>query len=129
MEGIQASEMREKLIHWIQEGLRLFPHLAGLLQNDDGARAQELEREVDKLRRELTDNRKELDDLRKEQDRLRADRDEVGQALARLMDSVQPISQIAQRFGPRRSPFEREQRAGADPRAPSPAPAPAPKPG
>jgi septal ring factor EnvC (AmiA/AmiB activator) len=117
MEGMPAPENREKLSHWVQEGLRFFPHLASLLHGEEGARAHELEREMEKLRRELADARRELDDLRKEHERLRADRDEVGHALSRLMDSIQPINQLAHRLGFRRSPFEREHRPPADPKA------------
>ena len=141
MEGIPAPETRDKLSHWVQDGLRLFPHLAALLQTEEGGRAHELERECEKLRRDLADTRKELDELRKEHERLRSDRDEVGQAPGRLMDSVQPINQLAHRLGLRRSPFEREpreprgggdQKTGdqkpGDQKAPGPAPTPAPAP-
>ena len=86
----------------------------------------ELERESEKLRKEVADLRRELEELRKEHERLRTDRDEIAVVLNRLMDSVQPISQIAQKLGVRRSPFER------DPKAPAPAAppgAPTPKPG
>lgn len=116
MDGMPASDTREKLAQWVQEGLRLLPHLLPLLHGDTAAaRVVDLERESDKLRKEVSDVRRELDDLRKEHDRLRADRDEVGLVLSRLMDSVQPINQIAQKLGVRRSPFER------DPKAPAPA--------
>jgi hypothetical protein len=119
MEGTPAPETREKLSHWVQEGLKLFPYLATLLQGEEGGRARELERELDKVRRELSEARKEADDLRKEYERLRADRDEVGQALGRLVDSVQPISHMAQRLGFRRSPFDREHRPPAEVKAPA----------
>lgn len=126
MDGMPAAEMREKVAHWVQDGLRLLPHLPPLLQGDTAAaRVVELERESGKLRKEVSDLRRELEELRKEYDRLRTDRDEVAAVLNRLMDSVQPISQIAQKLGVRRSPFER------DPKVPTPAAptgAPAPKP-
>jgi predicted nuclease with TOPRIM domain len=122
-----SAETREKVAHWVQDGLRLLPHLPPLLHGDTAAaRVVELERESEKLRKEVTDLRRELEELRKEHERLRTDRDEIAVVLNRLMDSVQPISQIAQKLGVRRSPFER------DPKAPAPvAPpgAPTPKPG
>ncbi len=112
-----AGETREKLAQWVQEGLRLLPHLLPLLHGDTAAaKVVDLERESDKLRRETSDLRHELDELKKDHDRLRADRDEVALVLNRLIDSVQPISQIAQKLGGRRSPFDR------DPKAPVPAP-------
>jgi len=117
------SETREKVAHWIQEGLTLFPHLPYLVRGDGAAaRAAELERDCEALRREVSELRRELDDVRRDHERLRAERDEVAQALSRLMDSVQPMSQIAQKLGVRRSPFER------DPRSSSPATPPTHKP-
>jgi chromosome segregation ATPase len=86
----------------------------------------ELERESEKLRKEVADLRRELDELRREHDRLRTDRDEVAVVLNRLMDSVQPINQIAQKLGVRRSPFERDPKASAA--APAPTGSPTPKP-
>jgi predicted nucleic acid-binding Zn-ribbon protein len=122
MEGMATPDSRERVVQWVHEGVKLFPHLSALLQSESGAaRSAELERECERLRKELAETRKELDDLRKDHERLRADRDEVAQALVRLMDSVQPINQIAQKLGVRRSPFER------DPRSPSPS-APSPRP-
>lgn len=127
MEPAAAAEIRERVARWVQEGLKLLPHLPTLLHGDE--RTADLERECEKLRREL-------EDLRKEQERLRADRDEVTHAFGRLMESVQPISQLVQKLGVRRSPFERDPRAAAaapapGPAAPSTAPpaAPVPTPG
>jgi len=116
-----APETREKVAHWVQDGLTLFPHLPALLQADEGgsARLADLERECDRLRKEAGDLRRELDDLRREHDRLRAERDEVTQAFAKLMDSVQPMNQIAQKLGVKRSPFDR-----SGPGAPAPFPRP-----
>jgi predicted nucleic acid-binding Zn-ribbon protein len=117
MEGMAASDPRERVVQWVHEGVKLFPQLSALLQADSGsARTAELERECERLRKELAEARKELDDLRKDHERLRADRDEVAQALARLMDSVQPINQIAQKLGVRRSPFDRDPRPASPPR-------------
>ena len=116
MEGTPGAEVREKVTHWVQEGIKLLPTLPALLQHDEAV-------EADRLRKQVSELRRELEDLRKEHERLRADRDEIGQALNRLMDSVQPINQIAQKLGVRRSPFE------SGPKAPSAAPAPAPTPG
>ncbi|MGH7309323.1 MAG: hypothetical protein ACREK6_11570 [Candidatus Rokuibacteriota bacterium] len=127
MDGMPTGETREKVAHWVQEGLRLLPHLPPLLHGDTAAaRVVELERESEKLRKELADLRRELDELRREHDRLRTDRDEVAVVLNRLMDSVQPINQIAQKLGVRRSPFERDPKAPAA--APAAAASPTPKP-
>ncbi|OLC17123.1 MAG: hypothetical protein AUH29_03155 [Candidatus Rokubacteria bacterium 13_1_40CM_69_27] len=129
MEPTVAADIRERVAQWVQEGLRLLPHLPGLLHSAEAARAAELERECEKLRREL-------EDLRKEQERLRGDRDEVTQAFSRLMESVQPINQLVQKLGVRRSPFERDPRGSATPPAPGTTapsggtpPGPAPTPG
>jgi TolA-binding protein len=86
--------------------------------------------EADRLRKQVAELRKELEDLRREHERLRADRDEIGQALSRVMDSVQPINQIAQKFGVRRSPFEGGPKPAAPgaPTTPSAAPAATPGP-
>lgn len=121
MNETPTVDMREKVAHWVQDSLKLLPHLPALLHGDDAgaARVAELQRECERLR-------KELDDLRKEHERLRSDRDEVTQALGRLMDSVQPINQLAQRLGVRRSPFDREARPASSAPPPTTAPAPAP---
>src|SRR5262245_21106161 len=117
MEGFTpGTDVRERTAHWVQEGIRLLPHLPALIHNEDAT-------EADRLRKQVAELRKELDELRREHERLRADRDEIGQALTRVMDSVQPINQIAQKLGVRRSPFE------GGPKAPAPAPAPPPAPG
>lgn len=126
MEGTPASDVREKVSHWVQEGMRLLPHLPVLLHHDEAA-------EADRLRKQMVDLRKELEDLRREHERLRADRDEIGQALTRLMDSVQPINQIAQKLGVRPSPFQGGPKpptpaSATPPSAPAPAPAPGPAP-
>ncbi|HEV8640575.1 MAG TPA: hypothetical protein VGV13_05705 [Methylomirabilota bacterium] len=133
MEPTVAADIRERLARWVQEGLKLLPHLPAFLHGDD-PRTAELERECEKLRREL-------EDLRKEHERMRADREEVTQAFGRLMESVQPINQLVQKLGVRRSPFERDPRAApasptpsttapsaTTPPGPAPAPGPTPKP-
>src|SRR5262245_51198312 len=122
MEGLApGSDVRERTAHWVQEGIRLLPHLPALIHHEDAT-------EADRLRKQVAELRKELDDLRREHERLRADRDEIGQALSRVMDSVQPISQIAQKLGVRRSPFEGGPKAPAPAAAPPPAPGSAPRP-
>jgi hypothetical protein len=108
MEGLApGTDVRDRTAHWVQEGIRLLPHLPALIHHEDAT-------EADRLRKQVAELRKELEDLRKEHERLRADRDEIGQALTRVMDSVQPINQIAQKLGVRRSPFE----GGPKPAAP-----------
>src|SRR5262245_28819680 len=125
MEGLApGSDVRERTAHWVQEGIRLLPHLPALIHHEDAT-------EADRLRKQVAELRKELDDLRREHERLRADRDEIGQALGRVMDSVQPINQIAQKLGVRRSPFEggpKPPAPAAPPAPPVPAPGPAPRP-
>lgn len=109
------TDTREKLAHWVQDGIKLFPLLPMLFHGGEvnEARLADLERECDRLRKESGDLRRELDELRREHERLRAERDEVTQAFLKLMDSVQPISQIAQKLGVKRSPFERTPAAPA----------------
>jgi predicted nuclease with TOPRIM domain len=121
MDGAPGIDIRDKMSHWVQEGIRILPHLPALLHHEDAT-------EADRLRKQVAELRKELEDLRKEHERLRADRDEIGQALTRVMDSVQPINQIAQKLGVRRSPFEGGPK-GPTPAAPPAPPAPAPGPG
>src|SRR5262245_25620507 len=120
-----AGEARERLAQWVQDALRLLPHLLPLLHGETAAKVGDLEKESDKLRKETAGLRRVLEALRKEHDRLRADRDEAALVLNRLMDSVQPVSQIAQKLGARRSPFERDPKA---PAAPTVAGSPPPKP-
>ena len=52
---------------------------------------------------------------------LRSEKDEAGQALARVLETVQATNQIAQKLGVTRSPFARRDAA---PAAASPQPAP-----
>lgn|SRR2546425_8692995 len=123
MEPMGSTEARERLTRWVLEGEKLFPHLAALLTSGEGPRLGELERECEKLRKETAEVRRNLEDLRRDHDRLKSERDEVTQAFAKLLDSVQPINQLAQKMGLRRSPFERDPRAGgptpASPGAPA----------
>ncbi len=120
-----APETRSRVAHWVQDGLKLFPHLPVLLLGDEVsvARIADLERECNRLRKESGDVRRELDELKREHERLRAERDEVTQAFTRMMDSVQPMNQLVQKLGARKSPFERASAA-----APTPAAAGAPAP-
>lgn len=95
----------------------MFGVLPELLEGDKTlpARTEAAEREVEKLRKDTemlrkeTENlRKDIDGLRKENEKLRAEKDEVAQAFSKVMDSVQPMNQIAQKLGMKKSPFERE---------------------
>jgi FtsZ-binding cell division protein ZapB len=117
MDPMGPAEARERLTRWVLEGEKLFPHLPALLTGGEATRLSELERECEKLRKETVELRRNLEDLRREHDRLKSERDEVTQAFAKLLDSVQPINQIAQKWGVRRSPFERNPGAGAPPPA------------
>lgn len=108
-----SPETRRKVGHWITEGVELFPNLLALIHGDQAAfaRTVELEQECERLRQATIELRRELNELKREHDRLRMDRDEVVQAFAKLMDSVQPMNQIARKLGVKRSPFEREPKA------------------
>lgn len=115
MEPMGPEEARERLTRWVLEGEKLFPHLPGLLMSGEGAKHSDLERDYEKLRKDSADLRRNLDELRREHERLKSERDEIAQALAKLMESVQPFNQIAQKLGVKRSPFERDPKAGASP--------------
>ena len=128
MEDLTATEARERLARWFQEGEKLLPHLSVLLSSQEGnnAKVAELARECERIRKEADDLRAQLENQSKEYDRLRVERDEIAQAFGKLVDSVQPINQIAQRLGVRKSPFERTPAppGATAPQTPPPAPTP-----
>ena len=102
MEEGTAADKREHVTRWVEEGAQLFGLLPELLNSDEQlrARTEAAERECEKLRKETAE-------LRKETQQLRSERDEVAQAFSKLMETAQPMNQIAQKLGLKKSPFER----------------------
>jgi septal ring factor EnvC (AmiA/AmiB activator) len=146
---MESSQLRERITRWIEDSKELFTLLPELLETDQklNAKTEHAEKEADKLRKELAELRKELaeaktqgvdfrkasgdlhkelDELRKQNEQLRAEKDEAGQALAKVLETVQATNQIAQKLGVTKSPFAR--RAEAQAQAPAPAAAPNPAP-
>jgi septal ring factor EnvC (AmiA/AmiB activator) len=139
---MEESQLRERITRWIEEGRELFSVLPGLLELEQklSAKSDHAEKEAERLRRELTELRKdladaktqgvdmrkesgdlhkELDELRKQNEQLRSEKEEAGQALAKVLETVQATNQIAQKLGVTKSPFAR--RAEAPAAAPNPA--------
>ena len=118
------AHVRERITRWIQESKELFAVLPGLLELEHrlSAKNDHAEKESERLRKELTDLHKEFEELRKQNEQLRAEKEEAGQALAKVLETVQATNQIAQKLGVTKSPFARR------PEAPAPAPNPAPTP-
>ena len=140
---MEQVQIRERFTRWIEDTKELFALLPELLDHDQQltAKSDHAEQETERLRRELTELRKELaeaktsggdlrrehddvqkelDALRRENEQLRTDKDDAGQALAKVLETVQATNQIAQRLGVTRSPFAR--RAASAPTTPQPAP-------
>jgi len=110
------------------------------------AKTEHAEKEAERLRKELAELRKELGaakdagrgtsarraatstrsstSCRKQNEVLRAEKEEAGQALAKVLETVQATNQIAQKLGVTKSPFARRVEA----QAPAPAAAPNPTP-
>jgi septal ring factor EnvC (AmiA/AmiB activator) len=141
---MEQAQIRERFARWIEDTRELFALLPQLLDHDEQltAKNDHAEKETERLRRELNELRKELgeaktlaldsrrghDDLqkeleeaRRENEQLRSEKDEAGQALAKVLETVQATNQIAQKLGVTRSPFARRE-------APAPAVAPQPAP-
>jgi septal ring factor EnvC (AmiA/AmiB activator) len=139
---MEQMQVRERFARWIEETKELFALLPALLDHDQelSAKTDHAERETERLRRELTELRKELaeaktqavdarrehgdlqkelEEARRENERLRSEKDEAGQALAKVLETVQATNQIAQKLGVTRSPFARRE---------TPAPAATPQP-
>ncbi len=140
---MDESQVRERITRWIEESKELFAVLPELLEIEQklSAKSDHAEKESERLRRELNELRKELveaktqgvdmrkeqgglhkevEELRKQNEQLRAEKDEAGQALAKVLETVQATNQIAQKLGVTKSPFAR--RAEAPPAAPNPTP-------
>ena len=137
------AQVRERITRWIEESKELFTVLPALLEIEQrlSAKSDHAEKETERLRKELTELRKELadaktqgvdmrkehgdlvkelEDLRKQNEQLRGEKEEAGQALAKVLETVQATNQIAQKLGVTKSPFAR--RAEAPTAAPQPAP-------
>lgn len=143
---MEASQLRERLTRWIEESRELFAQLPELFETEQrklNAKTDHVEKEADKLRKELAELRKELaeakthdvtirkasgelhrelEELRKQNEQLKAEKEEAGQALAKVLETVQATNQIAQKLGVTRSPFARRAEAPATAAAPNPAP-------
>jgi septal ring factor EnvC (AmiA/AmiB activator) len=139
---MEESQVRERITRWIEESKELFAVLPALLAAEHkSAKSEQAEKETERLRRELNELRKELveaktqgvdmrkeqgdlhkevEELRKQNEQLRAEKDEAGQALAKVLETVQATNQIAQKLGVTKSPFAR--RAEAPAAAPNPTP-------
>ena len=95
--------------------------------------AELLRRELMELRKELAESKtqsgdmqkehgdlhKQVEALRQENEQLVAEKVEAGQALAKMLETVQATNQIAQKLGVTKSPFARREAPAA---APQPAP-------
>jgi septal ring factor EnvC (AmiA/AmiB activator) len=144
---MEASQLRERITRWMEDSKELFTLLPELLEVEHklNAKTEHAEKEAERLRKELAELRKELaeaktqgvdfrkesgdlhkelDELRKQNEQLRAEKEEAGQALAKVLETVQATNQIAQKLGVTKSPFARR----AEAQAPAPAAAPNPAP-
>jgi septal ring factor EnvC (AmiA/AmiB activator) len=143
---MEESQLRERITRWIEDSKELFALLPEFLEVEQklSAKTDHAEKESERLRKELAELRKELaeaktrdvdikkesgdlhkviDDLKKQNEQLKAEKDEAGQALAKVLETVQATNQIAQKLGVTKSPFARRAEASAPaPAAPNPAP-------
>jgi septal ring factor EnvC (AmiA/AmiB activator) len=141
---MEQTQIRERFVRWIEETKDLFALLPPILDHDQAltAKTDHAEKETERLRHELTELRKELaearsqagdarrehddlqrqlDEARRQNEQLRSEKDEAGQALAKVLETVQATNQIAQKLGVTRSPFARRD-------APTPTTTPQPAP-
>jgi septal ring factor EnvC (AmiA/AmiB activator) len=139
---MEQTQIRERFGRWVEETKDLFALLPQIVDRDQQqtAKTDHAERETERLRRELTVLRKELteartqaidarrdletmlkelEEARRKNEQLQTEKDEAGQALAKMLETVQATNQIAQKLGVTRSPFARRE---APPAAPQPAP-------
>lgn len=140
---MEEMQVRERFVRWIEETRDLFALLPTVLDHDQemAAKSDHAEQQTERLRRELTELRKdlaearsqaaesrheqdallrELEEVRRQNEQLRSEKDEAGQALAKVLETVQATNQIAQKLGVTRSPFAR--RDAPAPAAVSPQP-------
>lgn len=107
-----SPEIREQVLQWVQDGQTRLPHLLTLLHaGESSARITTLEHEGEKLRQEVGSLMSEVDRLRADLQRAQAEHDDIARELGKFLDSVQPMNQIAQRLGVRKSVFERLRRS------------------
>jgi predicted nucleic acid-binding Zn-ribbon protein len=132
---MDETQVRERVTRWIDEGRDLFALLPELLGAEK--EAELLRRELMELRKELAESKsqsgdmqkehgdlhKQLEALRQENEQLMAEKAEAGQALAKVLETVQATNHIAQKLGVTRSPFARRDTPAV---APQPAAAPHP---
>jgi len=141
---MDQANVRERITRWIEESKELFAMLPELLEIEHklSAKTEHAEKETERLRKELGELRKELaetktqdvevkkesgdlhkqiDELRKQNEQLKAEKEEAGQALAKVLETVQATNQIAQKLGVTKSPFARRV-AEAPAATPNPAP-------
>lgn len=141
---MEKAQIRERFARWIEDTRELVALLPQLLNHDEQptTKSDHADKETERLRRELNELRKELgeakmqasdsrrghddlqkelEDARRENEQLRSEKDEAGQALAKVLETVQATNQIAQKLGVTRSPFARRD-ASAPAAAPQPAP-------
>jgi chromosome segregation ATPase len=127
---MDQANVRERITRWIEESKELLAMLPDLLATEQklSAKTEHAEKEVERLRRELGELRKglaeaktqdvevkkeagdlhkQLDELRKQNEQLKAEKEEAGQALAKVLETVQATNQIAQKLGVTKSPFAR----------------------
>jgi septal ring factor EnvC (AmiA/AmiB activator) len=143
---MEESQVRERITRWIEESKELFTLLPEFLEIEQklSAKTDHAEKESERLRKELAELRKELaeaktrdvdikkesgglhkviDDLKKENEQLKSEKEEAGQALAKVLETVQATNQIAQKLGVTKSPFARRAETSAQaPAAPNPTP-------
>jgi septal ring factor EnvC (AmiA/AmiB activator) len=142
---MEGTQIRERFVRWVEETRELFTLLPELVVHDQklSEKSDHAERETERLRHELTELRKELaeakdqavearkghealaqelDEARRQNEQLRAEKDEAGQALAKVLETVQATNQIAQKLGVTRSPFARREAPAPAPATPQPAP-------
>lgn len=117
MDEAAAAQVRDRVGRWAEEGrevLAVLPQVLeaadkGLNARSEQAEMERLRKEVGELRKDVVEFQRVVEELRRENQQLRAEKDEVGQAFARLMETVQSTNQIAQKFGVTKSPFARRE--------------------
>jgi len=129
---MDETQIRDRVARWIEEGkdlLALLPELLGAEKE-----TERLRRELMELRKELAESKshsgdmqkehgdlhKQIEALQQQNEQLLAEKAEAGQAIAKVLETVQATNQIAQKLGVTKSPFARRE-------APAPAAAPAPQ--
>lgn len=120
MDEKTGAEQRQRMTRWLEESRQMLNFLPELLDANGQLtlRAVAAEQECERLRKEIEEFeklRKDVEELKRDNQLLRGERDEIAQSFAKLMETVQPMNQIAQKLGLKKSPFEREPRQGGAP--------------